>query len=148
MWKATMLLCDHAVVADGKLYINGGGWTVTGPVPGPAAIALDVKVPWDEREDEHEFVLELLDADGQPVLVPSSGRELQPIRIEVGFQVQTKVDVKPGVPLDAPLAFTLGPLPLAPGSRFEWRLTIDGHTDEDWTLPFSTRPAVIEAEAA
>jgi hypothetical protein len=148
MLKVTMLLCDHADVANGKLYINGGGWTITGPAPRPAAIALDIKVPWDEREDKHEFVLDLLDTDGQPVLGPTPQQGLQPIRAEVEFQLHGPFDVKPGVPLDAPLAIPLPPIPLAPGSRFEWRLTVNRHTEEDWTLPFSTRPAVIEAEAA
>jgi hypothetical protein len=39
-----------------------------------------------------------------------------------------------------PLAINIGPLPLPPGGRYEWRLTIDGETSEDWRLPFSTRP--------
>jgi hypothetical protein len=29
-------------------------------------------------------------------------------------------------------------LPLEPG-RYEWRLTIDGDSHEDWTLPFTVR---------
>lgn len=66
-----MMLADHAAAADGKLYINGGGWSIIGPAPTPGAIALSVKVPWDEREHMHEMLIELLDADGQPVLVPT-----------------------------------------------------------------------------
>jgi hypothetical protein len=30
------------------------------------------------------------------------------------------------------------PLPLEAG-RYEWRLTIDGASREDWTLPFTVR---------
>ena len=45
--RATQLLCDHAVVAEGKLYISGAGWSVTGPDPAPSAIALKLDVPWD-----------------------------------------------------------------------------------------------------
>ena len=37
--KVTMLLADYAAVADGKLTIVGGGWSVTGPVSPPFAIA-------------------------------------------------------------------------------------------------------------
>ena len=32
-----MLLCDAAQVADGKLYVLGGGWSMTGPDPVPSA---------------------------------------------------------------------------------------------------------------
>jgi hypothetical protein len=45
--KVTGILCDYAVVADGKLYISGGGWNVTGPEPSQSAIALLFEVPWD-----------------------------------------------------------------------------------------------------
>lgn len=31
-------------------------------------------------------------------------------------------------------------LPLEPGKRCEWRLTIDGRTEDDWSLAFNTRP--------
>ena len=27
-----MLLCDSAQVADGKLFVLGGGWSLTGPL--------------------------------------------------------------------------------------------------------------------
>jgi hypothetical protein len=30
------------------------------------------------------------------------------------------------------------PLPLEPG-RYEWRLTIDDESRQDWTLPFTVR---------
>jgi Family of unknown function (DUF6941) len=150
--KVTMMLADHATAVGGKLYISGGGWSITGPAPSPGAIALDVKVPWDERDLEHQLVLELLDADGQPVLVPTP-LGVQPLRIDGTLTVDsTQVDpaVKPGTPLDAPFAINYPPIPLAPASRYEWRLSVNGHMDEHWTLPFTTRamPAEGEAEAA
>ena len=30
-------------------------------------------------------------------------------------------------------------LPLAPGTRYSWRLVIDGAAQDDWVLPFTTR---------
>jgi hypothetical protein len=48
--------------------------------------------------------------------------------------------VKPGTQIDLPLAFNLPPQPIPPGGRYEWRLTIDDQTHEDWRLVFSTRP--------
>ena len=78
-----MLLCDSAQVADGKLYILGGGWSMTGPDPVPSAVAL-------------------------------------------------KIDVA--------LAVNLGPIPLAAGTRFAWRLTIDGEALPGASLGFTTRP--------
>jgi hypothetical protein len=148
--KVTMLLADHAAAMGGKLYINGGGWSIIGPAPTPGAIAMDVKVPWDEREHEHQLVLDLLDADGQPVLVPTP-HGVQPLRLEATLSlenVQIDPAVKPGTPLDAPFALNYGPVPLAPGGRYEWRLSVNGHEDEDWRLPFTTRAmAAADAEA-
>ena len=54
------------------------------------------------------------------------------------FEVGRPPGLKPGTPLDFPVAVNSTPLPLEPG-RYEWRLTIDGATREDWTMPFSVR---------
>jgi hypothetical protein len=29
--RATMMLADYAQIADGKLFISGGGWSTCGP---------------------------------------------------------------------------------------------------------------------
>jgi hypothetical protein len=63
--RVTMLLCDYAQAADGKLNIIGGGWSLTGPRPTPFGIAVLFQVPWDQANARHSFRLELLDADGQ-----------------------------------------------------------------------------------
>jgi hypothetical protein len=71
------------------------------------------------------------------------------VRIEATLSLEeAEIDpaVKPGTPLDAPFAVNFGMVPLAPGSRYEWRLSVNGHVDEDWTLPFTTR-ALPDAEA-
>ena len=39
-----MMLCDAAQVADGKLYVLGGGWSLIGPDPMPSAIAMKIDV--------------------------------------------------------------------------------------------------------
>ena len=54
------------------------------------------------------------------------------------FEVGRPPGLKPGTPLDFPVAVNSTPLPLEPG-RYEWRLTIDGASREDWTLPFTVR---------
>ena len=50
-----------------------------------------------------------------------------------------------GADIDFPLAFQLGPLPLEPGQRYQWVLDIDGETQQDWHLTFSTRRAEQES---
>lgn len=142
-----MLLADFAQVSDGKLTVVGGGWSLTGPEPVPFGIAILIRVPWDQANQRHVMRLELLDADGLAVEVDVEGEEeaSEPIVFfdDVPFEVGRPAGLKPGTPLDFPVAINSGPLMLAAG-RYEWRLTIDGEADDDWRLPFSVR---LEEEA-
>jgi hypothetical protein len=144
--KVSIMLADHAQAVGNKLFICGGGWSVTGPDPTPGAIAVDLKIPWDQRTEEHTIRFDLLDADGQPVLVPTP-QGVQPLWMEGQLQLGGEVDpaVRPGMPLDAAFAVNYGPLMLAPGGRYEWRLTINGESHDDWRVAFSTRPAAALA---
>jgi hypothetical protein len=138
--KVTMLLADYAAAYDGKLVVVGGGWSVTGPMPAPFGIALKIEVPWDQANAKHHMRLELVDADGNPVLVPTEGGAEQPLALDGEFETGRPAGLKPGTPLDVVLALNLPPQPIPPGGRYEWRLTIDGESEEDWRLAFTTRP--------
>jgi hypothetical protein len=138
--KVTMLLADAAQVAGGKLQIIGGGWSVTGPQPVASALAVLIQVPWMEANTKHVWELTLYDGDGHPVAFPDPEGQAQEIRLASEFEVGRPPGVTPGTLLEAPFAVSLGPLPLAPGSRYVWRLTIDGRGDENWQVAFSTRP--------
>lgn len=133
-----MLLADAAQAVGGKLYILGGGWSQIGPDPAPIALAIKIEVPWDETNVRHDAALELVDADGQPVVLenPQGGA---PVRLDAQFEVGRPPGVKPGTPIDVPMALTFGPIPLPPNARYEWRLSIDGRHEADWSVAFSTR---------
>lgn len=134
-----MLLCDAAQVADGKLYVLGGGWSMTGPDPVPSAIALKIEVDWHEADVLHHWELFLEDADGQPVMVETPDGS-QPVEVRGEFSVVHPSGVPEGTPIDVALAVNLGPIPLAAGTRYVWRLTIDGETLAGASLGFGTRP--------
>lgn len=136
-----MLLCDAAQVAEGKLYILGGGWSMIGPEPTPSAIALKLEVAWGEVDTSHHWELYLVDEDGEDVAVdtPEGPR---PVEVRGDFQVGKPPGLPEGSPVDVSLAVNLGPLPLPTGKRFTWHLTIDGESDPEWTLAFTTRPAM------
>ena len=129
--KVTMLLADAAQAVDNKLYVLGGGWSVTGPDPAPSAIALKIDVPWDQAN----MALTLVGALAA-VLVTNSA-----VGVLGGFGAPGfAAPVLAAVALLASLAINVSPLPLPPGRRYVWQLTIDGQSAEDWQLPFTTRP--------
>ena len=136
-----MLLADYVVVSDGKLTIVGGGWSQTGPEPAPFGIGLLIQVPWDQANTPHQFKVKLLDADGAAVSFDEDDPDNESDQsVEFGgeFEVGRPPGLKPGTPLDFPVAVNSVPLPLEPG-RYEWRLTIDEQSRQDWTLPFTVR---------
>ena len=108
------MLCDSAQVADGKLYILGGGWSMTGPDPVPSAIALKIDVGWHEAEIPHHWELYLEDADGRPVMVETPEGD-HPVEVRGEFTVGRPPGIPEGSPIDVALAVNLGPLPLDPG---------------------------------
>ena len=85
--KVTMLLADAAQAVEGKLYVLGGGWSITGPDPTPSAIAVYIQVPWDRTNVEHAFRFDLVDSDGDSVELETETGVEEPITIEGSFEV-------------------------------------------------------------
>lgn len=131
----TILLADAAQVADGKLFILGGGLTVTGPRPQPLGIAIRIEVPWDRANVQHEWRLELLDEDGQPVRAQD-----RPIVVAGKFEAGRPAGLRPGTPLNVPLAINFATLPLQPGHSYTWQLSINGQIRNEWRASFFVRP--------
>src|SRR4051812_31595680 len=129
------MLADHAEVADGKWFINGGGWEWV--VPNfPYYIALEFELAWDELDVSHPFTVELLDGKGTPVNAPNG----QPM---VHIEGQIRGERQPGVILGSAtrpkLALGVPPLPLKPG-QYGWHITVEGN-DLFWALPFTVTAA-------
>jgi hypothetical protein len=133
-----MMLADAAQASEGKLYVLGGGWSITGPGPVPSAIALKLDIPWDQANMKKRFRLQLFNQDGQPLELDTPAG-LQPVKLEGELEVGRPPGVIQGSPLDAVLAVNVPPLPLEPGQRYSWVLFINDDTQEDWRLSFTTR---------
>ena len=131
---AHLMLCDHAQVAAGKLFINGGGISrFHGPgLPPSTCIALLLLVPWEQTNAPIELDLQLLTQDGHAVR-DSEGAD---VRAQARTEVGRPAGIEPGVPIDLSIAFIVGGLGL-PAGRYTWRLTVNGATHEAWQLSFS-----------
>ena len=132
--RVTIMLADAAQESGGKLFILGGGWSVTGPMIPPSAIALKIDVPWDQANRPHHWRLELMTEDGDPFEI-----ERQPLRVEGEFEVGHPPGAAPGSFIDVPIAVNFGSFPLTPGARYVWELNIDGETNTDWNREFFVR---------
>ena len=134
--RVMMMLADSAQEVAGKLYILGGGWSIMSATPTPSAVAVHIHIPWDRANAQHSWLLELVDHDSEPVIVPGPAGE-QPLRVGGNFEVGRPPGVPYGSELGISFAVTLGPIPLTPGGRYVWRLSINDETRDDWRLPFS-----------
>lgn len=139
-FDVTLLMADSAQVADRKLFILGGGISIIGPRPGPVAVAMLLRVPWDLSVSRHEWLLELLDEDFSPVMAGE-----RPLVVNGAFEAAKPEGLPPGVPLDVPLAINFSALPVNPGHRYTWRLSIDGSSESGWQTSFSVRPMAEQA---
>lgn len=132
--RAQLMLCDYAQVAEGKLYITGGGISrITGPgLPMGFTVATLVQIPWSQTNRPIPFVLELIDQDGASV-TDHLGLE---IRLEGQLEVGRPLGLEHGVSIDSPMALHTGGLQLGPG-RYTWRLSLDGATEDGWQQSFT-----------
>jgi hypothetical protein len=137
--KLTLLLCDAAQVADGKLHLLGGGWSFTGPGPVPSALAIVIEVPWDRTNQPLRLNIELRQADGRVVTQPTPEGD-QPVRINADIEVGRPPGHPSGVPLMVPLAINIPPMQLTPGARYSWEAQIEGEPpNDDWHVSFTVR---------
>lgn len=71
-------LADHAVVENGKLYVNGGFWnqlySATYPVVRTFGVAAVLHIPWHQHHREHAFAVTFEDADGRPLAARFDGQ--------------------------------------------------------------------------
>jgi hypothetical protein len=141
--NVTLLLADSAQEVGGKLYILGGGWSLTGPEVGPMALAIKIDVPWSAANQKHTIEIKLLSEDGAPPpMKTEDGIAPGEARFGGSFEVGRPPGLPPGTDLDTVLAIQLGPLPLVPGHGYVWQVEINGHMEEHWRQPFRVRPAL------
>jgi hypothetical protein len=137
--RTTLLLCDYAQVAGGKLTAVGAGWTFTSPLTSHA-VGILLDVPWDLANTRMTWRLELKDADGQPVVQESAAGAL-PVQAGGEVEVGRPAGYPAGTPIPACFAIPVHGIVLQPGSRYTWEFSIDGETRDEWVLRFGTRSA-------
>ncbi|MDQ1732582.1 MAG: hypothetical protein QOK10_2741 [Pseudonocardiales bacterium] len=124
--EVQLILADAAQANGGKVSMLGAGWSVTGTPTAPQAVVGLLKVPWDRANEKLPLNLQLVDADGQPVLLPGPDGVLdQQVQFTATVEVGRPPGLTIGTPIDSSFTVNVQPLPLAPG-RYTWRLEIGG----------------------
>jgi hypothetical protein len=135
--SADALLADSVVVAEGKLYVQGGGWnmlfTPVLPVRHPRiGLGLVMRIPYQLADNmPKRFALSLEDADGNRVPLgeapPSpSGPGAKVTTIEGSFTVGRPAGVEPGSDQYLPLAANIDGLMIERAGTYVFRFSVDG----------------------
>jgi hypothetical protein len=115
----TALLCDHAQVRDGLLFVLSGGISRVMRESFPAAmgtcLALVVELDRIEAERAHQLEIVVVGEDGEEVA-----------RVEAEVSVQNTDAAKPTESLHLPLAVDLRAAGLARPGAYELRVYVDG----------------------
>lgn len=134
-------MADHAVVENGKLYVNGGfafGIGVPGfPTTVPISLAAVVRVPPRAYLQDHTASIRLMDADGVEV----------PIVIDARFRVGSSPQMRSGDPTTLPLALTL-PLNLTKAGDYSFVLSVDGTELERYPIRVVQQVPVVALSAS
>lgn len=133
--SVTMMLADSAQVADGKLFILGGGVSVIPAGPQPVALAMIIEIPWDRANIRHNWKIELLDEDGAPVMAGDL-----PVLVGGEFETGRPPGLSPGTPLAIPLAINFAALPVEADTTYLWRLAINDTSEPEWQRRFTVAP--------
>jgi hypothetical protein len=101
--ELTAILCNHAEAQNNLLYVTAGGIdrvTVPAGREEPFTVSLGigivVEVPQTSSDQEHTVDIDLVDADGQPVLVQNGSDESEPFNAQFRFNVGPPNNFEPG----------------------------------------------------
>jgi hypothetical protein len=136
--RANILLCDDARVNQNKLDIRGGGWNLMNfPPPERIAVAIRIEVPWALADQEIQFRVILVDADGRPIGTP--GNTHGPILGGWPLTHPRSDDLPAGTPFQSLGVIELEGVPFEAGTRYSLRL--EANEQEIGSAEFSVAAA-------
>lgn len=136
MEVTTAMLADAATVAEGKLYVHGGGWNAIIAPQIPAthpslALALAFKLDWHEGNEDLAIAIELVNEDGKPAGV----------RTEMTLRVAPAAVTKKGADLYQYTAHTFIGLQFDEYGAYRFQVLHDGRMVA--SVPLSVLPPTL-----
>lgn len=130
------LLADSVVAAEGKLYVQGGGWNVLNVNQLPyrlarVGVALIVRIPYTATNQPHKFELFLRDADGSELPLGDAPPGIEAPegkirRLGGEFNVGRPPTIQAGDEQLIALAINVDGLQFERADRYEFVLELDG----------------------
>jgi hypothetical protein len=140
--QPNLMLAEYAQIHGGKLFVIGGGLFAVFALGQnwvqQLAVCGTITLPFAELNREHIITIDLVNADGKPVLVPTASGE-QPFKIEGRLSATLPPLLPRGTSLPMPFA-VLFSLPVQPGA-YNFRVTIDSAEQPALKLPFTVLAA-------
>ena len=147
--KVTALLANHAEAVNNLLYTSGAGITQAVVPPGSSApygvqlsLAVIVAVPWTQTNQNHSLRVDLIDADGRAVSIPTGPESLEPFRAELQFNVGRPPTLEVGEEQTVALAFGMPGLPFPALGTYRFVLHVDSTPMEELAFKVVTYPGM------
>jgi hypothetical protein len=147
---AQVILADSVASAEGKLYIQGAGWSHYWSTEFPATVerigvGVVIHVPWTATNEQHTMRLQILDADGAPLPLGDAPEDTitdvpgKVTQLVAQFNAGRPPQVEPGADQVVTFAVNFNNLTFEGPGRFSVRLELDGTPNEP-EVSFSVQP--------
>lgn len=144
-----VMLCDHAQVVAGKLFVSGAGIDMISLPAGleppfvlSFAAAGLIRVPWTATNSEHKLSFHLLTEDGRkPHLAGDAAEGGSDVAGEMRFNVGRPPQLSSGDEQLVPFAFNFQGLPLMEVGRFSLNFLLDGHEERHLRIAVTVPPS-------
>ncbi len=139
--KVTALIANHVEAVNNLLYVTGGGIDrahvpagVSAPYVTQIALGVLVQIPWTATNQNHALKVDLVDADGHAVQVPTGPDTSAPFNAEMQFNVGRPPALEIGEEQTIALAVGLPGMPFPALGQYRFVIYIDQTQLEE--LPF------------
>lgn len=136
--KASLFVAASAFGGNGEINALRIGLPVVAPGT-PFAVGAIIEIPWVQAVDNHTVRVDLVEEDGTPFEVTTPDGVTHRVFVEQTLGTGIPSGHRVGSPRVVAFAGNFA-LPLELGTRYEFRLSIDGETNEAWTIGFDTPP--------
>jgi hypothetical protein len=120
-----IVLADAAAALEGKHYIHGAGWGAIAGLSFPLtypqiAVALRLRVPWNETNQQHRLEVDVVDADERTIL------PVPPGPLQGTLAAGRPVNLREGLDQVMPLVINLQGVQFAAPGTYAVKVRIDG----------------------